>query len=47
VRGADGRLDEALVEFLSALGDEGYPLARGKAELMREDYATHGFASYF
>ena len=47
VRGADGRLDEALVGFLSALGDEGYPLARGKAELMREDYATHGFASYF
>ena len=46
VRGADGRLDDALDAFLQALGD-GFPLARGKAELMREDYATHGFASYF
>jgi MoxR-like ATPase len=46
VRGADGRLDEGLADFLSALGD-GFPLARAKVELMREDYATHGFASYF
>lgn len=46
VRGADGRLDEGLADFLQALGD-GFPLARAKVELMREDYATHGFASYF
>jgi hypothetical protein len=46
VRGADGRLDDALGALLETLGD-GFPLARGKAELMREDYATHGFASYF
>jgi hypothetical protein len=46
VRGADARLDEALEVFLAALGD-GFPLARAKAEQMREDYATHGFASYF
>ena len=31
---------------MAALGD-GFPLARAKAELMREDYATHGFASFF
>jgi len=46
VRGADGRLDEGLGDFLQALGD-GFPLARAKVETMREDYATHGFASYF
>jgi hypothetical protein len=46
VRGADGRLDEGLEAFLQALG-EGFPLARAKAGIMREDYATHGFASYF
>ena len=46
VRGADGRLDEGLADFLAALGD-GFPLARAKVEQMREDYATHGFASYF
>lgn len=46
VRGADARLDEGLEGFLRALGD-GFPLARAKVELMREDYATHGFASYF
>jgi MoxR-like ATPase len=46
VRGADGRLDEGLESFLQAVGD-GFPLAREKTELMREDYATHGFASYF
>lgn len=46
VRGADGRLDEALRAFLEATGD-GFPLATAKAGLMREDYATHGFASYF
>ncbi|HEX7247721.1 MAG TPA: AAA family ATPase [Actinomycetota bacterium] len=46
VRGADARLDEGLESFLRALGD-GFPLARAKVELMREDYATHGFASYF
>jgi hypothetical protein len=46
VRGADGRLDEGLEAFLQALG-EGFPLARAKVGIMREDYATHGFASYF
>ena len=46
VRGADARLDEGLEGFLRALGD-GFPLARAKVDLMREDYATHGFASYF
>ena len=46
VRGADGRLDEALEAFLGALGG-GFPLARAKVGQMREDYATHGFASYF
>jgi hypothetical protein len=46
VRGADKNLDDALVAFLGALGD-GFPLARAKAEQMRQDYAAHGFASYF
>lgn len=46
VRGADGRLDEGLEEFERALGTD-FPLALGKVRLMREDYATHGFASYF
>ncbi|MEO8476838.1 MAG: AAA family ATPase [Actinomycetota bacterium] len=46
VRGADSSLDEALERFVAALGG-GFPLASAKAERMREDYATHGFASYF
>ena len=46
VRGADTRLDEGLEAFQQALGG-GFPLARAKVELMRQDYATHGFASYF
>jgi AAA domain (dynein-related subfamily) len=46
VRGADGRLDEGLEAFEQALGAD-FPLALGKVRLMREDYATHGFASYF
>jgi len=46
VRGADARLDEGLAEFEAALGD-GFPLTRAKVGLMREDYATHGFASFF
>ena len=46
VRGADSSLDEGLAAFLAVLGDE-FPLARAKAEMMREDYAAHGFASYF
>jgi hypothetical protein len=46
VRGADARLDEGLAAFEAALG-EGFPLTRAKVELMREDYATHGFASFF
>lgn len=46
VRGADQRLDRALEAFLGALG-EGYPLSRAKAEEMRAEYGTHGYASYF
>ena len=46
VRGADERLDDALVAFLEAIGDR-FPLAKAKAEEMREEYANHGFASYF
>ena len=46
VRGADARLDEGLETFEQALGS-GFPLARAKVELMRRDYAAHGFASYF
>jgi hypothetical protein len=46
VRGADGRLDEGLAAFQEALGED-FPLALEKVQLMREDYATHGFASYF
>jgi hypothetical protein len=46
VRGADARLDEGLAAFEAALG-EGFPLTRAKVELMREDYASHGFASFF
>ncbi len=47
VRGADRRLPEALDAFLGALQDEPFPLSRGKAEQMREEYETHGFASFF
>lgn len=46
IRGADGSLDEGLAAFLGAIGD-GFPLARAKTEIMREDFAAHGFASYF
>jgi MoxR-like ATPase len=46
VRGADQRLDEALEAFLGAIG-EGYPLSRTKAEEMRAEYRTHGYASFF
>jgi hypothetical protein len=46
VRGADARFDEALAGFAQAL-DERFPLSRTKAELMRQDYASHGFASFF
>ncbi|HSL12044.1 MAG TPA: AAA family ATPase [Actinomycetota bacterium] len=46
VRGADQRLEEALDAFLGALG-EGYPLAQAKAEEMRAEYRTHGYASFF
>ncbi|HEX9124729.1 MAG TPA: AAA family ATPase [Actinomycetota bacterium] len=47
VRGADRRLEEGLDAFLGALGDEPFPLSRAKAEAMREEYGTHGFASFF
>ncbi|MBI3648836.1 MAG: hypothetical protein HY240_08830, partial [Actinobacteria bacterium] len=47
VRGADRRLEEGLVAFLDALGDGVFPLSRAKAQEMREEYATHGFASFF
>jgi hypothetical protein len=46
VRGADQRLDEALEAFLGAIG-EGYPLSQAKAEEMRAEYRTHGYASFF
>jgi energy-coupling factor transporter ATP-binding protein EcfA2 len=46
VRGADDRLDDALQAFLKAIGD-GFPLAQAKAEEMRQEYSSHGFASYF
>jgi MoxR-like ATPase len=46
VRGADRQLDDALAAVQEALGQD-FPLAREKAQRMREDYAAHGFASYF
>lgn len=46
VRGADQRLDEALEAFLGSIG-EGYPLSREKAEEMRAEFRTHGYASFF
>ena len=46
VRGAESSLDEGLAAFLAVIGEE-FPLARAKTELMREDYAAHGFASFF
>jgi 5-methylcytosine-specific restriction endonuclease McrBC GTP-binding regulatory subunit McrB len=47
VRGADRRLTEALDGFLSAIDPELFPLSRGKAEQRRQNYETHGFASFF
>ena len=47
VRGAERRLEEGLDAFLAALGDGEYVLSRAKAQEMREEYATHGFASFF
>ncbi|HEX9094027.1 MAG TPA: AAA family ATPase [Coriobacteriia bacterium] len=47
VRGADRRLPDAIDAFLNALGPDGFPLSRGKAEQMRREYETHGFASFF
>ncbi len=47
IRGADQRLQEGLDAFLGALGPGGYPLSRAKAEEMRQEYLTHGFASFF
>ena len=47
VRGADRRLTDALDAFLSVLDPELFPLSRAKAEQMRHDYETHGFASFF
>jgi MoxR-like ATPase len=47
VRGADRRLPDALDAFLGAIGSEPFPLSRAKAEQMREEYDTHGFASFF
>jgi hypothetical protein len=46
LRGADRRLDLGLEAFLAALGPEGFPLSRAKAQEMRDDYAIHGFASF-
>lgn len=47
VRGADRRLPDALDAFVSAIGDEPFPLSRAKAQQMRDEYETHGFASFF
>lgn len=47
VRGADRRLPDALDAFLIAIGSEPFSLSRAKAEQMREEYETHGFASFF
>ena len=47
VRGAERRLEEGLDAFLAALGDGAFTLSRAKAQEMREEYATHGFASFF
>jgi hypothetical protein len=47
VRGADRRLPDAIDAFLNALDSDGFPLSRGKAEQMRREYETHGFASFF
>ena len=47
VRGADRRLTDALDAFLKAIGTEPFPLSRAKAEQMRHEYETHGFASFF
>ena len=46
VRGADQRLEKALEAFLGAIGD-GFPLSRDKAEEMRAEFGTHGYASFF
>ena len=46
LRGADSYLDEGLQAFLTALGDEGFPLSRAKAEEMRREFERHGFASF-
>jgi energy-coupling factor transporter ATP-binding protein EcfA2 len=46
LRGADRRLEIGLEAFLGALGPEGYPLSRAKAQEMLDDYAIHGFASF-
>jgi energy-coupling factor transporter ATP-binding protein EcfA2 len=45
VRG-DASAREAVDGFVALLG-EGFPLARAKAERMREDLDAHGFLSYF
>jgi 5-methylcytosine-specific restriction endonuclease McrBC GTP-binding regulatory subunit McrB len=47
VRGADRQLDEGLDAFLGSLGHGAFPLSRGKAEEMRREFSTHGFASFF
>jgi 5-methylcytosine-specific restriction endonuclease McrBC GTP-binding regulatory subunit McrB len=47
IRGADKRLQEGLDAFLEALGDLEFTLSRAKAQEMRQEYETHGFASFF
>jgi hypothetical protein len=47
MRGADQRLQDGLDAFLEALGDLDFTLSRAKAQQMRDEYGTHGFASFF
>jgi hypothetical protein len=47
VRGADGRLEAGLDAFLAAIEGGPYALSRAKAQEMREELGTHGFASFF
>jgi 5-methylcytosine-specific restriction endonuclease McrBC GTP-binding regulatory subunit McrB len=47
IRGADKRLQEGLDAFLEALGDLEFVLSRAKAQEMRDEFGTHGFASFF
>jgi MoxR-like ATPase len=47
VRGADVRLETGLDAFLAAIEGGAFSLSRAKAQEMREELGTHGFASFF